>query len=122
MSPLPFFLLEITICLSITITTLLLIKPPLNDLLIELCGNEIRAKFWVMFTQIMLIISPLLIVIYFTPTYTITAQNLLQTLTDLLFQTLLGTFITLAMIGQIVRKSISRTIQSDTSPSVAEAS
>ncbi|MCG8429154.1 MAG: hypothetical protein MI754_17500 [Chromatiales bacterium] len=122
MSPLPFFLLEITICLSITITTLLLIKPPLNDLLIELCGNEVRAKFWVMFTQIMLIISPLLIVIYFTPTYTITAQNLLQTLTDLLFQTLLGTFITLAMIGQIVRKSISRAIQSDTSPSVAEAS
>ena len=59
-----------------------------------------------MFTQLMLILSPLLIVIYFAPTQGALQLNIAEAMKDTLFRCLLGDFIALTMIGQVIWKSI----------------
>ena len=106
MNTLTLFIIEVLLSFGISATVVILIKPLLRDVLIETCGTKKRAEFWVMFTQLMLVISPLLIVIYFAPTSTVVPPNIAETLKDTLFQSLLGVFIALAMIGQVIWKSI----------------
>jgi hypothetical protein len=106
MSTLILVVLEIMLCLGISLVLIWLIKSLLCDILIETCGTQKRAEFWVMFTQLMLVISPLLLVIYFVPTADATTINVAKALKDTLFRTLLGDFIALASIGQVIWKSI----------------
>lgn len=106
MNTLSLFTLEVLLCLGISIAVILLLKPLLRDVLIETCGTAKRAEFWVMFTQLMLIISPLLIVIFFAPTETSITTNIAEAMQDTLFRSLLGVFVALAMIGQVMWKSI----------------
>lgn len=106
MNTLTLFIIEVLLSFGISATVVILIKPLLRDVLIETCGTQKRAEFWVMFTQLMLVISPLLIVIYFAPTSAIVPPNLAETMKDTLFQSLLGVFIALAIIGQVIWKSI----------------
>ena len=106
MNAMTLFTLEVLLCFGISTAVILLIKPLLRDVLIETCGTAKRAEFWVMFTQLMLIISPLLLVIYFAPTTTTTTINLAEAMKDTLFRSLLGDFIALATIGQVIWKSI----------------
>ena len=67
MNTLSLFTIEVLLCLGISIAVIVLLKPLLRDVLIETCGTTKRADFWVMFTQLMLVISPLLIVIFLHP-------------------------------------------------------
>jgi TRAP-type uncharacterized transport system fused permease subunit len=106
MNTLILFILEIAICISISLATISLLKPLLIDVLVETCGTEKRAAFWAMFTQLMLYLAPLLIVVYFAPTDINTDSNLALALKETLFRTLLGVFIALASVGQVIWKSI----------------
>ena len=107
---------EIMLCLGISLALIWLIKPLLRDVLIETCGTQKRAEFWVMFTQLMLVISPLLLVIFFIPTDAATTINLAEALKDTLFRTLLGDFIALASIGQVIWKSIKNSPAENSTP------
>ncbi len=109
MNALGLFTIEVALCFGISATVILLIKPLLQDVLIDICGTNKRAAFWVMFTQLMLIIAPLLFVIYFATTETPTEINLAETMKNTLFRSLLGNFIALAIIGQMIWKSINGT-------------
>ncbi len=106
MNTLILFVLEIGICLGISIAMILLLKPLLRNVLTDTCGTPQRAEFWVMFTQLMLIISPLLVVVFFAPTATLTHLNIAHELQRALFRTLLGDFIGLSLIGRVIWKSI----------------
>ena len=106
MNTLVLFLIEVLLCFAISVSLIYLLKPVLCDMLIDICGTETRAAFWVMFTQLMLIISPLLLVIYFAPTQDVLAINTAEALKDTLFRTLLGDFVALATIGVVIWKSI----------------
>lgn len=106
MNALSLFTIEILLCFGISTAIVLLIKPLLRDVLIDTCGTAKRAEFWVMFTQLMLIISPLLIVIYFAPTASDSSINVAEAIKDTLFRSLLGDFLALGMIGQVIWKSI----------------
>jgi len=106
MNTLILFLIEVLLCFAISVSLIVLLKPVLRAMLVEICGTETRAAFWVMFTQLMLIISPLLLVIYFAPTQDALAVNVAEALKDTLFRSLLGGFIALAMIGTVIWKSI----------------
>ena len=105
MNTLSLFTIEVLLCLGISIAVILLLKPLLRDVLIETCGTTKRAAFWVMFSQLMLIISPLLIVIFFAPTEASITINIAEAMQDTLFISLLGVFVALAMIGRIMWKS-----------------
>ncbi|MEJ2611657.1 MAG: hypothetical protein P8179_16660 [Candidatus Thiodiazotropha sp.] len=106
MNALALFSIEIIICLSISLVITYRLKGLLMDVLIETCGTEKRAAFWVIFTQLMLYLAPLLIVVYFTPNGAISEKSLLVALKDTLFYSLLGVFIGLAIIGKVIWKSI----------------
>jgi hypothetical protein len=106
MNSLVLFSIEIAICLCISVAVISLLKGLLTELLIETCGTDRRAAFWVMFTQLMLYLAPLLIVVYFIPTEPITDKTLVLALKDTLFYSLLGLFVGLAVIGKVIWKSI----------------
>jgi hypothetical protein len=106
MDTLLLFVFEVMLCLGISFALIWLLRPLLCDVLAETCGTEKRAGFWVMFTQLMLVISPLLVVVYFVPTETATHLNLALELQQALFRTLLGDFISLSIIGKVIWKSI----------------
>ncbi|MEW8693085.1 MAG: hypothetical protein AB2535_18765 [Candidatus Thiodiazotropha endolucinida] len=110
-------LLEITLCLVVSIVLIRLLKPLLKAVLTDTCGTDQRADFWVMFTQLMLVISPLLVVVYFVPTLEISRLNLAYELQQALFRTLLGDFIALSVIGQVMWRSI-RSYDSHPAPKI----
>ncbi len=100
MNTLTLFTLEIAISLSISLAVILLLRPLLIDVLTETCRTEKRAAFWTMFTQLMLYLAPLLIVVYFAPTAVTSDNSLVLALKETLFCTLLGIFIALASVGR----------------------
>lgn len=120
MSVLTLFILEITISFGISLVVVWFLNPLLTDVLIETCGTERRAAFWAMFTQLMLYLAPLLIVIYFAPTNSLPDGGLVPAIRDVLFRTLLGVFIALASIGQVVWKSIKTAPQKQASQAISE--
>ena len=115
------FTLEIVTCLAISGVVIYILNPLLTDVLNETCGTAKRAMFWVRFTDIMLLISPLLMVIFFTHTGEFSAPSPLIIFKDTLFRSLLGEFIGLALIGQIIWKSINPTIKSNESNNTADS-
>ncbi len=102
-----FIIYAIAVFISTTIsaTVIMFIRPGLRDMLLETCGSEKRADFWVMYTQIMLFISPLLVVLYLAPVTSIAAYPA-ELLKNILFWSLLVVFIALAKIGRVIWKSI----------------
>ena len=106
MNSLTLFSIEILICLGISFAVVTLLKGLLTEVLIETCGTDRRAAFWVMFTQLMLYLAPLLIVVYFIPTEPITEKTLALALKKTLFYSLLGVFLGLAVVGKVIWKSI----------------
>lgn len=101
-------LLLVLMATSILISGLLikLLLPLLEKVLNETCGTATLSLFWIRFTQLMLVISPLLLVIYFTPTESLHISNHARELKEGLFRILLGDFIALAAIGRVIAKSI----------------
>jgi hypothetical protein len=61
------YLIEITITLLISIFTIRYLRPFLIRILMDLCGNEDRAKFWTAFSNIVLGGLPLLIALTYKP-------------------------------------------------------
>lgn len=107
MNTLVLFGLEVALCLGISFILISLLRPLLRDVLTDTCGTEKRAEFWVMFTQLMLIISPLLVVVYFAPITPVAQLNVAYELQQTLFRTLLGDFSALSAIGWVIWNSIS---------------
>lgn len=106
MNALGLFIIEVLLCFAISLSLIFLLRPLLRAVLVDICGTDQRAAFWLMFSQLMLVISPLLIVIYFAPTQSDVSINIAEAIKDTLFRSLLGDFIALAMLGQVIWKSI----------------
>jgi hypothetical protein len=120
MNSLALFAIEIVICLCISFAVISLLKNLLAEVLTETCGTDKRAAFWVMFTQLMLYLAPLLIVVYFIPTDPITEKTLVLTLKKTLFYSLLGIFVGLAIVGKVIWKSIDGFVSGQVSPNSTE--
>jgi len=87
-------------------TLILLIRPLLRGILVETCGTHERADFWLMFTQIMLAIAPLLLVIFFSHSTDEAALLPALFIKETLFHSLVGLFIGLLLIGHVMWRSI----------------
>ena len=59
------FIIEISIALLVSSATTFVITTVLKDLLIDLCGDAVRATFWSRFIIIMVFLIPLMFVIFF---------------------------------------------------------
>ncbi len=63
MNTLTLFSLEIFISLSMSFIVLWILAKPLVNVLEDLCPTKTQADFWLAYTRIMLLISPLLLVL-----------------------------------------------------------
>jgi hypothetical protein len=117
MTNLTLFLIEITLSLCLSLLVIGLLKPYLRDVLTETCGTTTRAAFWVMFTQLMLVIAPLLLVIFFADVRPGVTGYPAEAIKDTLFRSLFGIFIAIAMVGQVIWKSVAADLASDNSKS-----
>lgn len=106
MTNLTLFLTEVALCLLISLIVIGLLKPYLQDVLAESCGTVKRAAFWVMFTQLMLVIAPLLLVIFFSDVRPGIPSYPAEDIKDALFRSLFGIFIAISMIGRVIWKSV----------------
>jgi len=113
MNELIVFAVQLGISLSMSLIVLYLIKPYLKDVLSDTCGTEHSAMFWVSFTQLMMIIAPLVIVMFFS----VVDRNLLMMsqpayiLKLTLLQTLTGEFVGLIFVGRTINRAINTTVE-----------
>jgi len=69
MNTLALFITEIIISLCLSGITLWVLNKPLINILEDLCPTKKQSHFWVAYTRIMLSITPLLMVLFFTKVY-----------------------------------------------------
>jgi len=100
------FLSEISLSLTVSILALFLLKGALQEVLADLCRGVQRALFWTRFTQLMLIIGPLLGTLLFTPIDSCTDAFNIATFRETLRHALVGGFITLSGVGMVIWKTI----------------
>lgn len=108
MDSLVFFFIEICISSSMSLAIIILLKPVLREVLIDSCGEQTRADFWIMFTQLMVFIAPLLLVVFFANIDSGYIHNMASALQGTLFRSLLGDFIALAAIGKVIWKTVEK--------------
>jgi hypothetical protein len=102
------FLSEIGLSLFISLFLIYWFTPLLKDVLIETCGKQSRAGFWVRYTQFMLVISPLLIVVFLSKAPESLSSDVVSLVQDTLFRVLMGIFIALLAIGKVIWRSITK--------------
>ncbi len=99
------FAIEIIISISISAITIVIVNKPLKSLLFDVCGTEERAKFWVVYSDLMLVITPILSILIF-------GSSGIERMQDFAFYkrafgvALFGLFISLLAIGLQITKTI----------------
>ena len=113
MNELSIFAVQLLIALSASIFVLALIKPYLKDVLKDTCGTEHSAEFWVRFTQLMMVIAPLVIVIFFAGLNSNQQMSiqLVYIIKQTLLQVLFGELVGLAFVGRIIYRAINTTLE-----------
>lgn len=61
------FLASTTAVLALALLTMTILRRPLNALLIEVCGNESRARFWSVFTAVTIVLVAMLGMLFSLP-------------------------------------------------------
>lgn len=69
MNNLNLLLLEVSISVLTSIVIMILLSRPLKSALLDLCPTDTQALFWLAYTRIMLLISPLLLVLFVNSTH-----------------------------------------------------
>jgi hypothetical protein len=67
MSVVSVYLVAIGLTVAVSIAVVLLLRRPLQDLLVDLCGTPTRAAFWAAFSNVTLVLAPLLGAMHRTP-------------------------------------------------------
>jgi|SRR5476651_912288 hypothetical protein len=101
------FLVEIGVSLAGSLLVLLFWSKSLKRILVDICGTEDRAAFWLIYSNIMLFITPLLSVILFGHSGDTVVFGF-AFLKRAVGAALLGIFVALAVIGLQVAKFLPR--------------
>jgi hypothetical protein len=92
---------QLTVTLTICLLLTAYIRPFLKRVLVDLCGTEGRAQFWVAFTNIMLILVPSLFALGYQPNANVYGQEFFA-LTRQLRTNLIGFVLSLLGAGMAV--------------------
>lgn len=95
------FAIEVVITFIICALTFRYLRPYLNRILIDLCGTEERAKFWTVFSNILLVGFPVLIGLMRRPESN-QAEELFFELTRQTSANVIAFMVTLVGVGFIV--------------------
>ena len=105
MNEIHLFLIEMLIGLGVSALVIFSLRQPLKDVLTDICGTEVRAKFWVMYTNLMLMITPLLSSIIFGKSHRI-AEATFSFYKTAVGSVLFGVFLSLVIIGWQITKTL----------------
>jgi len=83
------------------------VKDPLRSLLLELCGTKERASFWLAFSNVTLVLTPLIFALGYTPE-TGPEKSLIFEMAAQLKYSLIGFVIALGAIGLVLFRFIPR--------------
>lgn len=100
------FLIGLFATLLLGTSAVAYLRRPLMTILIELCGSRERATFWVAFSNVAVLLVPLLFAMQYTPATTAGAPALLEVAAQLKWALagLLGAICVLAyVIGRFIR-------------------
>lgn len=103
MEPLSALSLTITVSLIFsTVVTVVMIEP-LRRVLRQLCLDSNASAFWILFTIVMLYVTPLLVTMLFEST--VTLPTLVNTLRTALASSLFGGFAALLVVGYQISRA-----------------
>jgi len=113
MNELIIFGIQLLIALSMSVLIIFLLTKYLKEVLTDTCGTNHSAEFWVRFTQIMMVIAPLVIVIFFSvvDSHQLMLAHPAYILKQTILQTLIGEFIGLILVGKIIYRAINTTVE-----------
>ncbi|MCP4697381.1 MAG: hypothetical protein GY862_11090 [Gammaproteobacteria bacterium] len=105
-----YFIVELGICLTSSALVIAFFARVLKNVLADICGTEVRAAFWSMFTNIMLVVVPLLSMTFFGKSGVMaeTGTTGLVFFKYALASSLAGIFIALSFVGFQIFKDVSQ--------------
>ncbi|MFZ5876121.1 MAG: hypothetical protein ACOYXU_06885 [Nitrospirota bacterium] len=106
MEDIAIFATELGIALGLSLAVIVYLRKRLRRILTEICGSGERAEFWSGLTNVMLVITPLLIVLFSPYPGSTPPPSTLIVLKDTLFRALLGVGIALGVEGFVIWRSI----------------
>lgn len=112
MSPLSLFLVEVGICLLASTLVAGFLTRPLRRLLIDECGTVERAGFWVVYSDVMIFIAPLVTAVVFGKSSEV-YEPTLPFCKAALGSALAGVFVALAAVGLQVARFLPRRLEKD---------
>jgi hypothetical protein len=101
MNTIGYFFIGMVITLVVCLLTIAYLRPVLLKILIDLCGTEERGKFWMTFTNIILVALPLLSSLGFVPS-TNPEVNIVYEIANQLKTNLFDFVLGLALVGSIL--------------------
>jgi hypothetical protein len=115
MSPLSLFLVEVGIAVSSSTLVVAFLTGPLRRLLVDACGSDERANFWVAYSDAMIFIAPLVATVVFGKSSDLYAPTL-PFYKAALGSALFGIFVALAAVGLQVARILPRRVDTKATP------
>jgi hypothetical protein len=101
------FLCGLAVTAVMSFGTAAYLQRPLRKVLIELCGNDDRAQFWTVFSNITVAFVPLVAALQYQPSPAETSPALIEIGAQLKWG-LVGLVLSVLILGKILMKFISR--------------
>ena len=109
MSEIQLFLIEVVISISFAVVVIAMLHKPLRNLLMDLCESASRSSFWLTYSNLMLLIAPILSVMLFGNSDKATAADF-QFFKTAFGWSLFGIFFSLAIIGLQISRSVQKAV------------
>ena len=93
--------------LTIGLGVIVYLRHPLEKILVELCGNQERARFWTAFSAVALILAPVIFAIACRPAPGSSSPAVFE-FADQVKWGLIGLMCTVLVLGWVIGRSIAR--------------
>ena len=107
MGSLPLFIIEVVICVCLSTIVTVILTRPLRRLLVDACGSPERAHFWVVYSDAMIFLAPLVATIVFGKSSDLSGATL-SFYKAALGSALFGIFVALTAVGLQVARLVPR--------------
>jgi len=101
------FLIDVGLVAILSISLVTYVKGHLNHLLVELCGTEERAGFWLVFSNVILVLVPLIFALDYKPEFE-PDRNFVFEMAAQFKQAIVGFVVALGSLGVILFQFIPR--------------
>lgn len=101
------FLCDVGLAVVLSVGIVAYVKRPLRTLLVEICGTTERASFWLAFSNVTLVLVPLIFVLDYRPEFGPEKSVIFEMATQLKYA-MTGFIIALSALAVVMLRSIPR--------------